>query len=284
MQEVRLIKKLMSICQSDEEEFKRSKQLDQFCKEFGVGQEYRSVWRISRTEKDKIANIIRNEAKADPDATVGQWDDAPRHRALEMGGNEKHTKRRLRDCRVAVKSLPGRPMMFGDGGLFIPPGACLDLDLHWVAEHCEHEEVLLVENWENFELTHQTPFLRGVPGNPLVIFRGAPGSYKISASHELLRALARPVLAFTDYDPEGVAIAATLPHFSRYLAPSTEVLERLMKQVTTHDRYVDQLAGKLGMLESLTDPELVRVFGVIRKATKALPQEKLIELEIEAQV
>ena len=35
------------------------------------------------------------------------------------------------------------------------------------------------------------------------------------------------------------------------------------------------------MLEALTDPELVRVFQVIREAGNALPQEKLIGLEID---
>ena len=95
-----------------------------------------------------------------------------------------------------------------------------------------------------------------------------------------MKVLARPVLAFTDYDPEGVAIAATLPYFSRYLAPPDDVLERLMAQVTTHERYVNQLVGKIGMLEALTDPELVRVFKVIRRAARALPQEKLIGWEV----
>lgn len=280
MQALGMIKKLMSICQSDLEAFRRSKQLDSFCNEFGVGQEYRSVWRINQAEKDKIANILRNEAKVDATASLKQWAETPRHQALDIGGDEKHTKRRLRDARVAVKSLSGRPLMIGTGDLVLPPGACLDLDLNWVAENCRHHEVLLVENWENFELTHQTPFLDSVPGNPLVVFRGAPGSYKISAAHNLMKVLARPVLAFTDYDPEGVAIAATLPYFSRYLAPPDDVLERLMAQVTTHERYVNQLVGKIGMLEALTDPELVRVFKVIRRAARALPQEKLIGWEV----
>lgn len=68
-------------------------------------------------------------------------------------------------------------------------------------------------NWENFELTHETPFLHQVPGNPLVVFRGAPGSYKTDSSQTLLAELKLPVVAFTDYDPEGICIAATLPGF-----------------------------------------------------------------------
>lgn len=33
-----------------------------------------------------------------------------------------------------------------------------------------------------------------------------------------------------------------------------------MKQVSTHDRYMKQIIGKIGILETLTDLELVRLF------------------------
>ena len=79
--------------------------------------------------------------------------------------------------------------------------------------------------------------------------------------------------------PEGICIAATLPGFSRYLAPSDECLEALMGELSTEHRYQKQVAGKLAFLDSLTDPELVRVYQLVRKAGKALPQEKLIGLE-----
>ena len=96
----------------------------------------------------------------------------------------------------------------------------------------------------------------------------------------MLAELKLPVVAFTDYDPEGICIAATLPVFSRYLAPSDECLQALMDEINTEHRYQKQVAGKLAFLDSLTDPELVRVYQLVRKAGKALPQEKLIGLEL----
>lgn len=135
-------------------------------------------------------------------------------------------------------------------------------------------------NWENFELTHETPMLKQLPGNPLVVFRGAPGSYKTESSQALLAELKLPVVAFTDYDPEGICIAATLPGFSRYLAPSDECLRALMDEINTERRYQKQVAGKLAFLESLTDAELIRVYIIVRAAGKALPQEMLIGLEL----
>lgn len=105
-----------------------------------------------------------------------------------------------------------------------PPGACLDLNRDWIVEHCRHDSVLLIENWENLELTHDTPLLGQLPGDPLVIFRGALGSYKKDTSEGLLAELQLPVITFTGYYPKGLCVAATLPYCSRYLAPSDECL------------------------------------------------------------
>ncbi|WP_024693481.1 hypothetical protein [Pseudomonas syringae] len=275
-----LTKKLLSIFQSEEQDFRPSKMLNEFCEDYSVGHRVGSVWRFSQSHKAKIATYLQHEAKVDPNQSLDAWEGESRHGALKKGGDEKLTTKRLRGKRVAVKALPGRPLLLGPTPVHLPPGASLDLDRHWLVEHCTHDSVLLIENWENFELTHETPFLHQVPGNPLVVFRGAPGSYKTDSSQTLLAELKLPVVAFTDYDPEGICIAATLPGFSRYLAPSDECLQALMDEINTEHRYQKQVAGKLAFLDSLTDPELVRVYQLVRKAGKALPQEKLIGLEL----
>lgn len=275
-----LIKKLLSIFQSDEQDFRPSKMLNEFCEDYSVGHRVGSVWRFSQNHKAKIATYLMNEAKIDPNQSIDAWEGESRHGALKKGGDEKLTTKRLRGKRVAVKALPGRPLLLGPTPIHLPPGASLDLDREWVVEHCAHDSVLLIENWENFELTHETPMLKQLPGNPLVVFRGAPGSYKTDSSQALLAELKLPVVAFTDYDPEGICIAATLPGFSRYLAPSDECLRALMDEINTERRYQKQVAGKLAFLESLTDGELIRVFKIVRAAGKALPQEMFIGLEL----
>lgn len=279
MSTLALTKKLLSIFQSEEQDFRQSKMLNEFCEDYSVGQRVGSVWRFSQSHKAKIATYLENVAKVDPTQSTDAWEGESRHGALKKGGDEKLTTKRLRGKRVAVKTLPGQPLLLGPTPIHLPPGASLDLDLHWVVEHCAHDSVLLIENWENFELTHETPILKQLLGNPLVVFRGAPGSYKTDSSQALLAELKLPVIAFTDYDPEGLCIAATLPGFSRYLAPSDECLRSLMDEINTERRYQKQVAGKLAFLDSLTDPDLVRVFRIVRKAAKALPQEKLIGLQ-----
>lgn len=278
MQAIGLIKRLLSIYNSEEQDFRGSKQLDSFCVEYSIGKRVGAVWRFNQADKEALAVIMRNEAKVDPGTDIDAWNGIPRHEALQQGGNEKYSSKRLRENRVAIKSLPGKPLLIGSSALHLPDGACLDYDFTLLINQCGHDSVLLIENWENFELTHQTPFLETLPGNPLVVFRGAPGSYSAKCSNRLLIELGLPVIAFTDYDPEGLVIAATLPCFSRYLAPSSSCLIKLMEDVSTKERYLKQIAGKIAMLEGLTDPELVRVYRIIRAAGKALPQEKLIGL------
>jgi hypothetical protein len=253
--------------------------LDDFCEDYSVGHRVGSLWRFSDDDKAKIATYLENEAKVDRNQSLDAWEEESRHGALKKGGDEKLTTKRLRGKRVAVKALPGRPLLIGPAPIHLPPGTNLDLDRRWVVDHCGHDSVLLIENWENFELTHETPLLEQLPGNPLVVFRGAPGSYKTDSSQALLAELKLPVVAFTDYDPEGLCIAASLPGFTRYLAPSDDCLTGLMTELNTEQRYLKQVAGKLAFLNGLTDPDLVRVYKIVRDAGKALPQEKLIGLE-----
>jgi hypothetical protein len=278
MQALASLKKLLSIYQSDKNLFKRSRQLDGLCDEYGVGQMVGAVWEFTEADKVRIGVVIRNTWEVDPQTPSDAWDGLSRHEAVQQGGDEKYSKKRLRGHRVAIKSLPGRPLLLGGTHYMLPPGANLDVDRQWVAEHCQHESVLLIENWESFELTEQTPILSSVPDNPLVVFRGAPSSYKTDSANRLLKDLGLPVIAFTDYDPEGLAIAATLPFFSQYLAPGTRCLEKLFSQLSTQRRYREQIVQKRSMLEALDDPELKRVFEIIKTAGKALPQERLIGL------
>ncbi|HBO3146289.1 DUF7281 domain-containing protein [Pseudomonas aeruginosa] len=215
----------------------------------------------------------------DPATDPAAWSGLARHEALKLGVNEKYTSENVRKDRVAIKTLPGRPLLVGSDQLMLPPSAHLDLNWQWVAKNSRHESVLLIENWESFELTHKTPFLHGLPGNPLVVFRGAPYIYNNRDSISLLKALQRVVFAFVDFDPEGLVIANALPHFARFLAPSDAVLEKLMGGAANKTRYEAQLGQNLSVLDSLDHPDLVRVQRVIRSLGMALPQERLIGLE-----
>ncbi|MNJ80643.1 hypothetical protein D3C77_790960 [compost metagenome] len=53
-----------------------------------------------------------------------------------------------------------------------------------------------------------------------------------------------------------------------------------MGEINTERRYQKQVVGKLAFLDGLTDPDLVRVYEIVRRAGKALPQEKLIGLKL----
>ncbi|MGC7069549.1 DUF7281 domain-containing protein [Pseudomonas aeruginosa] len=113
-----------------------------------------------------------------------------------------------------MKALPDRPLLIENEPLVLPPGSHLDLNWRWVAEHSHHETILFIENWENFEFTDKTPFLWELPGNPLVVFRGAPNVYNNRDSLALLLAVQRAVYAFVDFDPEGWSLPMPYPILS----------------------------------------------------------------------
>ncbi|MHD0644904.1 DUF7281 domain-containing protein [Pseudomonas aeruginosa] len=249
-----------------------------FLDEFGIGVRTRSTVTLKPSEKDFIRQYLRNHS-IDPATDPSAWDGLARHEALALGSNEKFTSENVRKDRVAVKALPGRPLLVGTEPLVLPPGAHLDLNWKWVAENSRHETVLFIENWENFEFTDKTPFLHGLQGNPLVVFRGDPNVYNTRDSIALLRGLQRPVLAFVDFDPEGLVIANALPHFERFLAPSDDVLEKLMAGFVNKTRYEEQLGKSHQVLDAMDHPDLVRVCQVIRRLGMALPQERLIGLD-----
>lgn len=269
---------LLRICQSPDNELRPGKAVDAFLKEFGLGVRFRSSIQIKDSEKNFIREYLQRHG-IDPETDPTAWGGLARHEALALGANEKFTRENVRKDRVAIKALPGRPLLVGAKPLELPPGAHVDLNWQWVAERSRHETVLFIENWENFEFTDKTPFLHELPGNPLVVFRGAPNVYNNRDSLALLKALQRVVYAFVDFDPEGLVIANALPYFGRFLAPSDEVLERLMDGFVNKSRYEEQLGQNLSVLESMAHPDLVRVQRVIRRLGMALPQERLIGLE-----
>lgn len=268
---------LLRLCQNPKKEIRPGKVVDAFLKDFGLGVHAGSTVTLKDSEKGFIRDYLERHG-IDPGTDPAAWDGLSRHEALALGANEKFTSQNVRKERVAIKALPGRPLLIGSEPLVLPPGAHLDLNWRWVAEHSRHETVLFIENWENFEFTDNTPFLQGLPGNPLVVFRGDPSVYNTRDSLALLKALKRVVLAFVDFDPEGLVIANALPHFGRFLAPDDETLKKLTRGRENQARYELQLGQNLNALESIDHPDLVRVRQVLRRLGIALPQERLIGL------
>lgn len=277
-----LINTLLKICQLPGPacEYPASAQLKDFCLEYGLGLEKRRLWVFTEAEIEKIKMLLLNlygiDWKTDPSA----WEGKTRAEALTLGSDEKLTSKTVRQRRVAIKALAGRPLLLGRyETIYLPEGANLDIDWQWLAKNIRHRTVLIIENWENFENCHLTPLLNEIPGNPLVVFRGFPQVYTQDHVVDLLNVLDLPTLAFVDLDPQGLLIANSLPGFDRMIAPDDVLLEEMLKSSRNDERYRLQVKHAAEALQSLKHEQLRNLFELMERHQAALPQEIFIKAQ-----
>lgn len=270
-----LKKTLLLICQGAREEYPCSKGLEEFCEEYGLGRRLGTKRLFQLSEIERIKGFLMSQGGMDWRTDPDTLNDLTRAEASKISNNEKDSNCRVRDERVAIKTLAGRSLQFSHGNLVLPPGANLDVNWRWVAEHAQHDSVLVIENWECFEDLDDVALIQNLEGNPLVLYRGDP-VYPNDNSKALLEALRLPVLAFVDYDPQGIIIAKSLPGFVSMIAPPIDELDALVAKGNS-ERFALQLPGSVGVLDNLVDPSLQRIWSVIRRHGKALPQERLVK-------
>lgn len=263
------------ICQGARNEYPCSKGLEQFCEEFGLGRRFGNNRIFECGEIERIKTILQSQAGMDWRTDPESLNDLTRAEASKLSNNEKDTNRRVREERVAIKALLGRPVKLGQGELELPPGANLDVNWRLVAEQARHDSVLVIENWECFEESDHIPLIQGLQGNPLVLYRGDP-VYRNDHSKALLEALGLPVYAFVDFDPQGIEIAQSLPGFVSMITPSLDDLDALIS-TGNPQRFALQYSKIVRLLDNLVDPSLQRIWGVIKRHGKALPQERFVQ-------
>lgn len=245
--------------------------------DYNIGQPIGASLAFSAADRAAIRQVLLSTQGIDAATTdVGCWNGLSRTASLAHGDNEKMTSAAVRQDRVAIKALPGKSLRLDGQRIALPPGANLDLAWQWLAAHCGHASILLVENWEAFEAVHQMTFdLSRAGDNPLVVFRGSP-VYRQDHVVGLLNGLARPVFALVDYDPAGLVIAQSLPHFAGLIAPPLPELAGALMASTNHARYRSQLAQAQAVLNDAIHPDIVAYWKLLQAHGKALPQEHFL--------
>lgn len=270
-----LIKTLLTVCQKRSEFIPRSQTMLDFCQEYSLGEIQGT--RIFFTVKDyaDIEMILVKEFGVDPKTRPDTWDGISRTDAINYGHNEKMSSEAVKSDRVYIKSLPGRLLSINGKHLDLPDGSNLAIPLDNLIIGEEHQSILLIENWLNFEGTHKTPLLDKIEGNPLVVYRGDTDISPANAK-QLMEKSGLPVYAFVDYDPEGLVIAKSLPNFKDMITPDASVLDALIGKAGNHDRFIAQKAALPMVLNNLDHPTLQTIWGMLDKHGNALPQEALI--------
>lgn len=276
--EKQLVKVLLRVVQSQDERFTGSKVLRGFLDDYHIGWTKGATCCFDAPAKARIRELLLAQGIA-PETPPDAWNGLTRAESLALGRDEKWAGGPARRDRVAMKTLPGRPLLIGHESILLLPRCHLEADALEIAGNVQHDTVLLVENWECFDRIHAVHLDFSAAGaNPLVLWRGGSGEARVDASMRFLKTLNRPVWAFVDYDPAGLVIAATLPGLQGIIAPDSEVLIALLEKHGLEDRYRTQLPTAVPSLDRSGHPAVAFLWPLLRQAGRALPQEIFIGL------
>jgi len=273
-----LVKVLLRVVQSPEERFTGSKTLRGFLDDYRIGWTKGATCCFDATAKARIRELLQAQGIA-PETPPDAWEGLTRAESLALGRDEKWAGGPARRDRLAMKTLPGLPLLVGHESLLLPPRCHLEADALEIGGSVEHNTVLLVENWECFDRIHEVRLDFSAAGpNTLVLWRGGSSEARADASQNFLKTLNQPVWAFVDYDPAGLVIAATLPCLQGIIAPEATVLAELLEKHGLEDRYRTQLPAAASSLDQAGHPAVSFLWPLLRQAGRALPQEIFIGL------
>jgi hypothetical protein len=270
-----LVNTLLRVVQVSSEGFLSTKTLRRFVDEFNIGWVKGASLVFDQAAKARIRELLQAEG-VDPATKPHAWQGLTRAESLILGRNEKWTDSPAKRNRVAIKTLPGQLLRIDEHDSYLPNGAHLDADWMAIVKVIRHESIIVVENWECFNRIEKATIDFSRAGtNPLVVWRGDKLDTPTDAAMAFLRALDRSTWAFVDFDPAGLLIAASLPNLSGVLAPDDERLLAML-HVGLEDRYRLQLPASEHSLDANNQHDIARLWKLIRKSGRALPQEALL--------
>ncbi|SDR84663.1 DUF7281 domain-containing protein [Pseudomonas oryzae] len=211
-----------------------------------------------------LQRLARDAWGFDPLAGVP---DGSRREVAAHAVDEKIARRRPDDDFVLVKGTLPAPLPALARGLSLRV-ALQRLDAAAIAR------VLLIENLDSFDDWEDYPAPPELAGS-LVVYRGHRGLAR--GARQLLERLpaATPVVVFADYDPAGLAIAASLPRADALLLPELDEALRASGSREHFDRQFRQAAqleeAELGGWQS--------IWGEMQRHRVSIKQQHMLALE-----
>ena len=186
----------------------------------------------------------------------------------QPGDSEKWGSQRVSHNMVAVVPM-------GIPGLEIPAGGMLCLDSQQSLS-LPYEVLVFCENLEPMQLMQSYGWLAAhIKGRPaLALFRGAPGFFRSDVAHEMLALDNRPVLAFFDFDPKGLSMAASIPRREALCLPPRASLEAAVMANRRRDLYfrsVDEC--RVHLAAQPEDSDVAQAWTLMNGLEMALDQE-----------
>jgi hypothetical protein len=220
--------------------------------------------RIFYTAQDheRAANLLISRGH-DVQAPVGAYTrgQAPR------GASEKTGALRVTESLVAVSTLNMREVP-------VPMGTFMATSLEDTLS-LDYDAILVVENLEPllqlFKYKWLQVFTKG--RRILALYRGAPTWFRTDVAAELIRRDTRPTLAFFDFDPAGLAMAAVLPRRQALCLPPWSSLQVRILQENRLNLFAQSVAQSGAQLDRCTDPEIALAWSRMKTLTLGLDQE-----------
>lgn len=251
--------------------------------QYNIGWLYTKYIDLTADDKRKLADLVRAKTELDlSQVKVDNLKPLAREQALALVRNEKMAGKAVKHQRLALKSLPGCPLKLNQHQYHLPDSGYLDIGLADIAS-CQHQTVLIVENYRCFDQLQKHQFKPMVGQyDPLVIFRGDK-VFSEKTVRQLLQQLNLPVLVMADLDPQGLLIAQSFPNLIGLVAPELAVLEMLFEQqaLTNSDLYTKQHAGSQKCLASTSYLLIQQIWALIKKSQAGITQEHWLQKPLE---
>lgn len=182
------------------------------------------------------------------------------------GGSEKSGARAVTQDLVAVRPNNMDVMAPIGGFLAMPWQAAVAL---------KYEALLVCENMETFlELDSYRWLGEQIGARPvLALFRGTVQTFGTYGAAKLIAGDNRPTLAFFDFDPKGLAMAAALPRREALCLPAWEQLKPAIHAARRDHLYTNSFHVSRAQLDKETDPEIALAWSRMQSVSRGLNQE-----------
>lgn len=182
------------------------------------------------------------------------------------GGSEKSGARAVAQDLVAVFPIGMDVSAPKDGFLAMPWQSAISM---------QYQVLLVCENLETFlqlrEYLWLTDLMKGRP--TLGLFRGMVHTFGTDGAARLIENDHRPTLAFFDFDPRGLAMAASLPRRETLCLPPWELLEPAIRDARRDHLFTNSFHGSRAQLDKEQDPAIALAWQRLKLLTKGLNQE-----------
>ncbi|MFC4926890.1 MULTISPECIES: DUF7281 domain-containing protein [Delftia] len=183
------------------------------------------------------------------------------------GQSEKHRAKAVTERYVAVRTLHMEQSI-------LPSSGFLATDWQEVCDW-DFDVLLVIENLETLirlqEYLWLNQYVKG--RRALALFRGTVGMFSTAAAADLIHTDARPTLAFYDFDPKGLAMAASLPRREAMCLPTLALLEQYTKAQSRRNLFSQSAQSVQAQLDAESDPQIQAAWRLLQRLNMGLDQE-----------